>query len=198
MAARRSSSEIISASSPYDAVDGHPGDRARLGRVRLAVDVATDGLLVDRVGVGRRPGGLDRDARRHLVEVEDDLLQLDQRGRVRRRDVAGVGLPGATVLVDGVAVGERLERGDPQLLCQSLDLVLTRPGPLAAHLRNAGTVRQREVEVAAADPVTSLEHEDRLPGVVEPARGGQPGQSRADHDGVVAPPRRAPGPPLRR
>ena len=37
---------------------------------------------------------------------------------------------------------------------------------------------------AAADPVTRLEHDDPVPGVDEPAGGGQPGEAGADHDDV--------------
>ena len=61
--------------------------------------------------------------------------------------------------------------------------VLSRTGPLATELDDL-PVADRHVEVAAADPVARLEHDDGVPHPVQLGRGGEAGKSGTHDDNI--------------
>ena len=129
---------------------------------------------------------LGRDLGGHVVQLEDRGLELGERDGVRRRDVSAVGLALPAAVVDAVAVRVGLEGVQAQLLGQREDAVLPGPGPLSSELDDVRAARQPAVEVAAADAVTRLQDDHRMPRPLDRARGRQSREPSADHHDVVA------------
>lgn len=75
------------------------------------------------------------------------------------------------------------EGRDAELVGERQHVVLRRPDELASRLNDLA-VAQIVVEGASADAVPCLEYGDAVSGGDELARGGQTGQTRADHDHV--------------
>ena len=157
----------------------------------VVLDPAGQGLVVPVGGVGRGPGGIDGDLGRHLVELQDGGGDVGEKRRVRGH-VPEYGLVGVRaslplgVDVDVVAVLEGGELADLELLRQVEDVVLGRPDERGPRLGDL-SVADLAVEGPPADPVAGLEHDHRVPRPLDLERGGQPGESGADHDNVGDP-----------
>src|SRR5262249_849351 len=147
-----------------DAADGDAPERSRLVGLIVRVEPGADALLVPRSRLRRRPWRIRRDRRRHLVQLQNRLLELDERRRAGRGNVARARLALPVRVVDARAVGVGVEGGDADLLRERQHLVLTGPGPLATQLGDACSAGQAPVEVAPADTPARLEHEYRFAG----------------------------------
>ena len=111
------------------------------------------------------------------------LPGTDQRERADARDVAAVAADLAARGEHVVALDERLERGHARLLGQGVEAVVVGADEAAAHVDGYAPGRGLGPD-PAPHPVPGLEHDDRLPGLGQPPRRGQPGQAGTHHADV--------------